>query len=538
MECAAVIDGFKRFRSLAFSLGLDGFMQEGFEKGMVGFSLWSALKKSVWRPVHIHSLKSYVYTPEISRSQADGVGVSIFQKALALVAVGMGMALHDRERVTPLQEGDDCVPGQMASDTSLSVVKSEKFGTNYIWTAGTAGDVYRHCGGKKGASIPRVATAAIGTAAFVAIQDYGLFCSWRDSVKALRDFITSTNKLQSHMVTVAQFFKAVDELHALLEKKGCLATFKSVRLSQKRAHSDKRKELELLLKSGTFLKEYTTLYSRGRVLLAHKRMQEVKEELVPTLQLVGELDAYCSLARLYKERIHTQSPFCFAHYVSSPRASIEVTDCWIPVVPEAQSVVNTISWGTAQAPANKIIITGPNGCGKSTVMKVAAWAALLGQSWGIVPACTAHMSLFGCIKTSLNPQENLQKGLSTFMAEKYRMDAIANFLTGWAGKGPVLLLLDEPYHGTVGLEASDRIVQFGVQLANNPWCMLVMATHLEPVTQLPEKTNGAFANYCLDVARSSAGIFKRTFKLQSGVAHWWFADQTQRRQFIDQLVAQ
>lgn len=482
LECATVIDGVKKFWSLALLLAVDGIILETLEKGSK-FSIKGACGKVLSYVGMLNSPKPNIFTPE-RIARGDGDMLAFLSRA-------------------PFSAGD--------------------------W-------YYAFSRGSK--DLPSRAGAVLGAGLMTAFADASLFTQGKDSINSLREFIAVLNELQSHMVGVARFLKNANKLRLLFEKK-CGPALQQVSLSCEGLPSDRRKELVQLLKAGTFSKESTSFYSRGRVLLAHKRMNEVKNEFIPLLQLVGQMDAYCSLARLYKERQNAAGGvFSFAHFMPGSHALLSVNECWIPACDTKNSVKNSIAWGTAQHRENKIIITGPNGCGKSTIMKAVAWNILLAQSWGIVPASAAELSIFGCIKTSLNPQENLQKGLSTFMAEKCRMDSIEAFLHNWQGNQPVLLLLDEPYHGTIGLEASERIMQFGARQVDKPWCMLVMATHLQAVTTLAEKMTGIFANYCFDAVLDDTGTFTRTFMLQPGVAHWWFNDLVKRRRFIDQLGAQ
>jgi hypothetical protein len=479
LECACVLDIINRFKSVFFSLCFAGFLQEYNEKNERGFNVAQALKKSLLRLVHIHSTVPHMRTPEKLNA---GLGKENWFTA----------------------------------------------GASY-----TAGDWYQYYKGN-GTGLFSTISGLVGAVIFTAIDDGLFLIDCHNSIKETHTLLALTNALQEHMVAVASFFRKIQELQELIKKKGC--DFSCIRMSCVGLASDRLKRLEHELSTSTFSHKSTSLYSRGRVLLAHKLMGECTQDIIPLLQLLGELDGYFSIARLYKEQESQKLRFCFAQVLKDSHAYMDVRDCWIPLLAEEQSVGNSFSWGTEHERANKIILTGPNGSGKSTVMKQVAWTVLLGQSWGIVPAGLAQFSLFGRIKTSLNPQESLQRGLSTFMAEKIRMDDITVFLHAWSKTSPVLLLLDEPYHGTVGVEAADRIGQFGMRIAECPWCMLLMATHMQEVTQLASQTNGVFANYTLDVLMTDAGMFTRTFTLKPGVAEWWFSNPGKRRQFIDQLL--
>jgi DNA mismatch repair ATPase MutS len=136
----------------------------------------------------------------------------------------------------------------------------------------------------------------------------------------------------------------------------------------------------------------------------------------------------------------------------------------------------------------------------------------------------------------LHPQEDLQQGLSTFMAERACMDEIASF--AHKSHGPILLLIDEPYRGTVDLEASKRIYAFGKSIADMKYCIASIATHNQYPIELARDTNGAFANWHVHIEeiKSISSSFKRTYKIKPGPADWWFEDAEKRSKFIDWLA--
>ena len=138
---------------------------------------------------------------------------------------------------------------------------------------------------------------------------------------------------------------------------------------------------------------------------------------------------------------------------------IYLEDAWLPMI--KNSVSNTMKFGGEQHP-NKLVITGPNGGGKSVFLKTLGCCVVLAQSWGIVPAKRARLSLLDGVRTCIHPQESLEHELSTFMAEKMRIDAIKQYVFQNNAPGfKVLLLLDEPFKGTVDSESADRIYEFG-----------------------------------------------------------------------------
>lgn len=398
-----------------------------------------------------------------------------------------------------------------------------------VWTKGTGGDYYAVYKDK----MPGLA-AGLMTAATVGVMDYSYYTNVKGLVDQCKFLYNTTRQLQERMVHVATFFKAVDRLHALVDAHvGIFGRDSKERLNFNNC-SSAMKELVALLKTSTFEHSSSWLYSYGKVLLAHQLMHDTKHELIPILQMVAQIDGYYSIAQLYKEQSKDQAPFCFVDFVQSDAPYVSCERCWTPLLPTQKPVLNSFDWH--KGTHIKMVLTGPNGSGKSTVMKSISHAIILAQSWGICPAHKATMRMFTGLRSSLSPREDLQQNLSTFMAEKGRIDDIKSYIVKHTPEDSYFILLDEPYRGTVESEAEYRIDLFAKELMVHNHCMMIMATHLEGPTTLQETTQGAFANYQLGLDEKSDGTFVRTFTLLPGFAQWWFKDMFKRRRFIDQLL--
>jgi DNA mismatch repair ATPase MutS len=127
------------------------------------------------------------------------------------------------------------------------------------------------------------------------------------------------------------------------------------------------------------------------------------------------------------------------------------------------------------------------------------------------------------------------------MAEKRDMDNLKAFVTYAAERDKrVLVLIDEPYRGTVDEESAERIYQLGQFVAPLDCVMMMLATHVKKPVSLENDTNRAFANYHAEIREvydhnNQPKGFKRLFKLERGVADWWFNDAARRSRFIDWL---
>lgn len=290
--------------------------------------------------------------------------------------------------------------------------------------------------------------------------------------------------------------------------------------------------LEVFLKklfNPRFLQKQKYLYSRGHVLTMHQEIKRMKRSLISLLHSVALLDAYCSIAQLYTESQDKPVMFSFPEFVESPQPFVQYHKAWLPLLSYEQAIANDLVLGADQP--GKFVITGPNGGGKSTVLKTYGVAAVLAQSWGIVPAQSAQQTIFSSIKTALALQP--EKDLSDFMTEAKTMTGLFNDIAMSDEAHPVLVLIDEPYKTTVNVESAKRIYQFGKNIAGFNYALVGVATHLKKPIELERDTSGIFANYQVKIREISFGVFERLFTIEKGPATWWFEDEAQRSRFID-----
>jgi len=279
--------------------------------------------------------------------------------------------------------------------------------------------------------------------------------------------------------------------------------------------------------TSTFNKD-AYIYSPGKVMATHEMLCQQKNDLTTLLEYISDVDALVSCARFYLQHQTSDNQVCFARI--DPRKSrpyLNIEGFWTPMISAEKAVSSSIT-----ADERNIIISGPNGIGKSTALKGITHGIMLAQSVGIMPAQQADISLFDHINTYLNIKENIEEGLSSFMAEKKRIDEISEEIMHLSGVG--LYLIDEPFRGTYAQEAEKRTCRFGEFVDEHPHVSVLLATHFEKPTHLSDEYR--FDNYHINMYENSDFTFTLTYRMDPGVLTWWFYDEEKRERFIDWIT--
>lgn len=334
----------------------------------------------------------------------------------------------------------------------------------------------------------------------------------------------------------------MEQLQALSQ---CIATLPSLQanLSDLQEHiacllngydDEECKQLLEILATGTFHDESSYYLDSARILAAYRLLDTHKDKLVPLFAALGEIDAWCAAAELYLNSQEHMNRYCFVDFVDTERPVIMLDGLWNPIMHPDGTVANTIHLGPAGN--HNMIITGPNGSGKSIFMKSVALNLILAQSFGIAAAQSATVSLFDKFHIYLNIQENLELSLSTFMAEKKKMDEICQQVAHQPAGKKSFTLIDEGLKGTVEQSGGPHIYQAGLMMGNNPGNICLLATHFKKPTELEQTAPEIFSNYHLGLLEPHEGTFTRTFKLEKGKNDWWFVDDAKRERFIAWLT--
>jgi len=274
------------------------------------------------------------------------------------------------------------------------------------------------------------------------------------------------------------------------------------------------KNLLAILQHDTFKGPFTIMSHFGRITAANSLMLSCRRDWVEIFESIGHLDTYLSVARLIKQNAISKAPFCMVTYEERTTPHIALTDFWNPFVDPEKVVTNSLELGNG---ARHMILTGPNTGGKSTVLKALAINVLLAQTFGIAAARSCTLAPFSAIITNIRIEDNIERGVSLFMAESERAKLLKNTISALKPDQFGLVIIDEMFRGTAPDQAALLAHLYAKdELGVFPNCMLLEATHYPEMIKLEAETNGLFVNYRVAIERNPDGSLRRTYQLQRG----------------------
>ncbi|MCB9492815.1 MAG: hypothetical protein H6679_00915 [Epsilonproteobacteria bacterium] len=348
--------------------------------------------------------------------------------------------------------------------------------------------------------------------------------------------------MQELMISVANTINSAQEVNELLKKVPSAVDALEYHndLVSFAENSDKlSKEMRFLLKelnTSTFKNNASYFSFMGRVRVAYERATRLKEQLVPLLKSIGEIDAYISVARMIRTHDENDARYCFTTFVTEECPRLEVEKVWNPVVHSDKIIPEDVKLGSGKDAVANILLTGPHGGGKSTFMRELAYTVLLSQVFGVAPATACTMTVFNSLNTYMDIKDNAEEGMSTFMVEGDRADELKRRLRRLHDDHFGFTIMDEGFKGTMEAEASKLLIKFGQKIGNITESICILATHfVEPAIELETGEDSRFKNFHMKTDEYSPGRFKRYFKLIKGRCDWWFNDPAKRGRYVKWL---
>ncbi|KAH9620054.1 hypothetical protein KSS87_003535, partial [Heliosperma pusillum] len=189
---------------------------------------------------------------------------------------------------------------------------------------------------------------------------------------------------------------------------------------------------------------------------------------------------------------------------------------------QGSAVRNTVSMQSL------FLLTGPNGGGKSSLLRSVCAAALLGICGFMVPAESASIPHFDAIVLHMKSYDSPVDGKSSFQIE---MSEIRSLLSATTSRS--LVLIDEICRGTETAKGT-CIAGSIVETLDAVGCLGIVSTHLHGIFELPLQTRNTV--YKSMSAEYIDGQTMPTWKLVDGICKESLAFETAQREGVPDTV--
>lgn len=206
-------------------------------------------------------------------------------------------------------------------------------------------------------------------------------------------------------------------------------------------------------------------------LIAIQSLQDkaIRDKLEKGFIALAEIDALMSCVSLLQSP--NEPPYSFSEYTEKPM-NMEIEDLHNPQV-RKKPILNSLKYSNKEC---KTVLTGPNGGGKSTLLRAALSAVIMAQTFGIAPCQSCTVAPFDEISCALKTEENAAEGLSHFQSQVKK----ATWFIEKAEKNPAksfLFVMDEPFSGARAEDAEQFTNSLLKRLADLKNCICIIATH-------------------------------------------------------------
>ncbi|KAF3457537.1 hypothetical protein FNV43_RR02195 [Rhamnella rubrinervis] len=176
------------------------------------------------------------------------------------------------------------------------------------------------------------------------------------------------------------------------------------------------------------------------------------------------------------------------------------------------------------------LLTGPNGGGKSSLLRSICAAALLGTCGFMVPAESAIIPHFDSIMLHMKSYDSPADGKSSFQVEMSEIRSIIS-----AASKRSLVLVDEICRGTETAKGT-CIAGSIIELLDKIGCLGIVSTHLHGIFSLPLNTKNTVYKAMGTV--NVDGQTRPTWKLMDGICRESLAFETAKREGVPETVVQ
>jgi DNA mismatch repair protein MutS len=259
---------------------------------------------------------------------------------------------------------------------------------------------------------------------------------------------------------------------------------------------------------------------RDLYLAALREVAGDQARLRGTAAALAQLDVWLALAEVAAARGYTRPQLSDESMLEIRGGRHPIVEATLDGVEFTSNDLSLTSVEEADGP-RAILLTGPNMAGKSTYLRQVALITLLAQSGSFVPAEHARVGLVDRIFTRVGADDDLARGMSTFMLEMVETAYILRHATPRS-----LIILDEVGRGTSALDGL-ALARAVIEHLHDTTCpRTLFATHYHELAGLAE-TLSRLRVYQMAVAeRADEAIFLH--RVVAGVSNISYGIQVAR----------
>lgn len=334
----------------------------------------------------------------------------------------------------------------------------------------------------------------------------------RDWVIAIKKSFRQSGAMQEVFQAYAQISEIVKTLEP--EQRAALNLFEK---SAQDLSQDINRDLDWLVSNLQDLKKLKR--NPGVFLKAYKLIYDLRANMGYVFASLGQLDAYLSMARLFKELLEKKNGLCFTEFVQSPHPIIKIDASWDPSLDPEIAVPSDVELG-GNGQFHNGILTGPNTGGKSTFMRSPFLNLLLSLTFGVGCAQRIEMTMLHGIFSYMNVIDNPAEGMSLYYAEAHTVATAFDKIKKLSEAGKFsFFIVDEMFSGTNPRDARsilESICQEVVGLPNSVW---IISTHLPGAAQsIVDGTRGRFGGLMVRFSENADGVLVPEHKVVKGIS--------------------
>ena len=339
------------------------------------------------------------------------------------------------------------------------------------------------------------------------------------SIKSAKSTYQFIKTLHQKVNMLSLILDDVEEIDHIINKT-CKSTYKelgnTVDILQMRENLNK---LSQLLSHSICREESYVTDNKGAILTAYHNFLDEKYRLQLLLRYIGKIDAFNSIADLYRNFENGKNRYCLVDYIKSDKPYIELKDTWHPFLTETP-VLNDIEMGEKNNRC--VLITGPNAAGKSTFIKTLIMNIYLSQTIGIAAGTSFRITPFQLVDTYLHIPDCKGRD-SLFEAEMHRCKKYINLIKNMKKDEFAFVVMDEMFSSTNYVEGYSAAYAILKKLSTYNNSLSLITTHYDKLAKLEKTTKGNIKNYNFYINRDANNNIVYPYKLRKGKSDQFIA---------------